>query len=431
MAKWLQCIIIAVCCFTLQSRAQFTSVSFSIQAHQDDWQLFMPTQVMVDLNTNGRKVVFITLTAGDGSVGAGAYGPSSVPFYLSRENGAIYSSKYAADLTTVTAPTDVPVATIATINGHNITKYVYKNTVNYFLRIPDGNGDGSGFNNTGHVSLQKLYCRSINTCSGSVCNTGCSNSLSALGPTPATYNSWSDLTNTIKQIITNERVPGTQSWLHAAHTITGSNSSYNPGDHSDHRYSSLAAQHAVASGMSWVGVNGFMDYHSSSQGANLSDTEHENAAAIFALTNWGLIEQSYATNFNSQHKGWLPMDFFLVIKNPSGSAPGFTGFTGDEEIPKSNSIISTLTEIPMIVTITSPVYINKDISMIISPYEPGVLTTAIYDMAGNKITELKTTVEKREPLFITLKQAIKTSGTYVVKNILNDKYLQTRKITVE
>lgn len=85
----------------------------------------------------------------------------------------------------------------------------------------------------------------------------------------------------------------------------------------------------------------------------------------------------------------------------------------------------------MIVTITSPVYINKDISMIISPYEPGVLTTAIYDMAGNKITELKTTVEKREPLFITLKQAIKTSGTYVVKNILNDKYLQTRKITVE
>ncbi|MBK8494112.1 MAG: hypothetical protein IPL50_03190 [Chitinophagaceae bacterium] len=75
--------------------------------------------------------------------------------YLAREKGAIYSSKFAADLTTGTAPTDLPAPTIATINSHNITKYVYKNTVNYFSRMPDGNLNGSGFNNN-YLSLQKL-----------------------------------------------------------------------------------------------------------------------------------------------------------------------------------------------------------------------------------------------------------------------------------
>ena len=247
-------------------------------------------------------------------------------------------------------------------------------------------------------------------------------SISALGPTPATYTSWTDLTNTVKQIITNERVTGTQSWIHTANTNTG----YNPGDHSDHLYSSYAAQDAVTTGMSWVGINGFMDYASSSQNANLSSTDHENAAALFALTNWGLVEEAYATNFNTQHKGWLPMDYFQVIKTPSGNAP----FAGGNNQPEQKDIPS-LTEIPMIVSITSPVFVEKDLSMIISPYETGQLTTMVYDMAGNKVYDLITPVKNTEPLFVTLKQAIKVKGTYTLKNILNDKYIQSRKIIVE
>src|SRR4051812_19460524 len=126
MLKWLRLITI-ILCFNLQARAQtFTKVSFSIQAHQDDWQLFWSSRVITDMSVSGTKMVFITITAGDASSGTAAYGGGG-PFYLSRETGSVYSSKFAADLTTGTAPTDLPVATTVTVNSHTITKYVYKN----------------------------------------------------------------------------------------------------------------------------------------------------------------------------------------------------------------------------------------------------------------------------------------------------------------
>ena len=425
MAKSFLLTIITFLFIGLQAQAQFTSVSFSIQAHEDDWQLFMPTKIVSDLNISGRKIVFITLTAGDASVGSGGYGPSSVSYFLARENGSVYSAKYVADITTGTTPLDVPTATTVTINTHSITKYVYKNTINYFLRLPDGNGNGNGFSSTGNVSLEKL-------------KTGAIGSISALGSVTATYTSWSDLTNTIQAIITAEKITGTQSWIYAAHTINGSNTTFNPNDHSDHRYSSLAAQ-VAASSMTWMGVAGFMDYESSANGVNLSATDHENASALFTLANWGLNEAAYTSNFNTGHLGWLPIDSFQVIKTPSGTAP-FAGTGGDLESSElmkkgikdnERSNVLSLTEIPMIVSITSPAFIDKDISMIISPYEPGQLTTTVYDMAGNKVRDQKTTFSKRDALFITLQQAITAKGTYIIKNILNDKFIETRKIVVE
>ncbi|MEP7254699.1 MAG: hypothetical protein ABI666_02930 [Ferruginibacter sp.] len=428
MAKRYLFTIIIFMFIGLQTQAQFTSVSFSVQAHEDDWQLFMSSKIVADLNVSGRKMVFITLTAGDGSVGAGDYGPTSVPFFMARENGAVYSSKYVADITTGTTPLDVPTATTVSITGnsaHNITKYVYKNTVNYFLRLPDGNGNGSGFSNTGFVSLEKL-------------KTGAIGSISALGSTAATYTGWSDLTNTIKAIINIEKITGTASWIYSAHTIDGSNTAYNPNDHSDHRYSSLAAQ-VAASAMTWMGVAGFMDYQSSGNGDNLSATDHENAAAIFAVANWGIIEAAYSTNFNSAHLPWIPMDYFLVIKTQSGTAPfaGTGGGSGSSELIKNDitdntgNSVSPLTEIPMIISITSPVFIDKDISMLISPYEMGQLTTIVYDLSGNKIYDQTTIVTKRDALLITLQKAIKTKGVYIIKNILNNKFIETRKIEVK
>ncbi len=425
MVKWLRILIITLLLFNLQSRAQY--VTFSVQAHQDDWQLFMSSKIMADLN-NGRKVVFITLTAGDASVGAGSYSPVG-PYYLAREKGSVYSSKFAVDISSsASTPLVSPTATSVAVNGHNITKYTYVNNtitvVNYFFRLPDGDGNGAGYSTTGNQSLQRLKNNQIS-------------SISALGNTAATYTSWLDLTNTIKAIINIEKVTGSQAWIYAAHTLNGTNTSYNPSDHSDHRYASLAAQEAVASGMAWVGVAGFMDYHSSTMGANLSNTDNTNASALFSLCNWGLVEDQYATAFNSSHKYWLPMDYFEVIRSPSGTATfaGFSGSIDDPQLNPSNHSLNnnkeSLTEIPMIVSITSPAFIDKEVSMLISPYETGNLTTLVYDMEGNKVSDQKINVEKIAPLLVTLKQVIKTRGNYVIKNILNDKYIETRKIVVE
>ncbi len=399
---------------SVHARAQ-TSVIFSVQAHQDDWELFMGVKILADLNA-GAKIVFITLTAGDASAGSGSYGPSGVPFYTARENGSIYAAKYLADIKTgATTPDILPTATTVAVNGHNITKYTYKGIVNYFFRLPDGNGNGSGFASTGNVSLERL-------------KSGAIPSISALGSVAATYTSWTDLTNTIKQIMTNEKVTGTQAWIYSAHTIDGTNSSYNPGDHSDHRYSSLAAQNAVASGMAWVGVAGFMDYASSGNGANLGTTDHENSTAFFGLTVMGMVEAAYGTTFNSGHLGWLPMEYYQVIRTPSGNAP-FAGFAGNEESPVEPA--GSLTKIPMTSSITSPVFVNKDIMMMVNPYEPGVLSTLVFDEAGNKVFEQSTDIKNRDAVLITLKQPAATKGTYLIKNILNEKYVESRKITVE
>ena len=69
--------------------------------------------------------------------------------------------------------------------------------------------------------------------------------------------------------------------------------------------------------------------------------------------------------------------------------------------------------------------------MIISPYETGTLSTQITDPDGKEVFKLITKVENKNALFITLKQPALERGVYVIKNILNDKYIESRKITVD
>ncbi len=395
-----------------------TSVSFAIQAHQDDWQLFMSARVIADMQA-GAKMVFITLTAGDESCGACSYGGGG-PFFMGREKGSVYSAKFAADLTTGTAPLDPPTATTVSINGHNITKYVYKNTVNYFLRLPDGNLNGAGFPNNNNQSLNKLRTGAIS----SISTIGI-NDFPPLTPT-ATYTSWSDLTNTIRAIINAEKITGTQSWIHSAHTNT---STYNINDHSDHTNAGHASLAAVASGMAWVGINGFMDYQSSAYGANLSDNDHQNAAIVFGLEVLGMTESQYQNDFSSGHQGWLPVELFEVIRNPSGNAPFAPGETGEGH--SDNNTEPGLAKIPMVISIATPTTVNTDIMLSISPYEPGELVTSIYDATGKKVYELTTVIKNRDAVTLTLKKPVSAKGIYLVKNILNNKFIETRKIVVE
>jgi len=419
MIKWLR-LVILILCVNLQSQAQpFTSVNFSIQAHPDDWQLFWSSRIIADMSIANSKMVFITITAGDASSGTVDYSGAGA-FYLSREIGAMYSVKFAADLTTSTPLTD-PVASTVTVNGNLITKYVYKNTVNYFLRLPDGDVGGAGFAINNDQSMYKLRNSSIPTnpqisAMNVIGNTG--------GGAPAnlTY-SWSELVATVRQIINDERVPGTQSWIHTPHELT----SYNINDHSDHIHAAHVAQAAVSpANMLWVGYTGFMDYNSSSLGPNLSRTDHENASVLFSLEVLGITESQYANDYSpgAGHIGWLPMDYFVIRRHPSGTAPnGPVGPPG----PDPGGLI----KIPMIIWTTSPAFINKDIKIAVSPYETGQLTTVISDMTGNRIADLKTQVLNTEPLVVTIPAPITIKGTYLIETILNDKFIETRKIVVE
>jgi hypothetical protein len=303
MRKTLTSIFFLILSYNAISQVQ---VSYSIQGHDDDWQLFMSSKIMSDLSGGG-KVVFITTTAGDGGNGAGS-GPSTIPYYLARERGSVYSSKYASDIAGGII-SDTPTAVIVSINGHSIIKYSYNNNkvVNYFLRLPDGKFNGTGFTATAFKSLQKLY-------QGAIPNISSVDGLT-------TFSSWNDLTGTIKAIMMTEKGNDNQVWVHTASLDTTNSNPVlrNSEGHSDHYYSSKAVQVAIQDSL-WVGINEFIDYRSASLPANLSASDQENATALFGICTWGLMESKYLGTFEINHKNWLPMDYFSVKRSPVGNA---------------------------------------------------------------------------------------------------------------
>ncbi|HMJ47237.1 MAG TPA: hypothetical protein VK498_07900 [Ferruginibacter sp.] len=333
MIKWLR-LVILILCVNLQVQAQFNSVNYSIQAHQDDWQLFWSSRVITAMSVANSKMVFITLTAGDASSGINAYGGGG-PFYLSRETGSMFASKFAADLTTGTAPLDLPVVTTVTINSHTITKYVYKNTVNYFLRLPDGEKNGSGFTNNHDQSLLRLRGVAPNPLPNpnwwysipAINVIGNTSAAPLSGPPLLTY-TWDQLVATVKAIINLERIPGTQSWVFTADERTVA--PYNFDDHTDHIAASYVAQQAVTTfpALNWVGLDGYLAYTTSTLPVNLSKTQIENASILFGLEVLGMTEERYHNDYlpDAGHLAWLPNDTYNTRRPmpfPNVYAPPF------------------------------------------------------------------------------------------------------------
>ncbi len=281
------------------ARAQ-QPVSFSVQADADDWQLYMSSRLMEDFNSNG-KVVFITLTAGDQGNGATTFSGSAIPFYMAREKGGVYSAKFACDISvngTACTIETVPAQQIAVVNGHSLVKYVYKNSVSYFLRLPDGGFDGEGFAATGLKSLEKLETGAI----ASITSVDGAN----------TYNGWEDLTTTILEIITAEKSNANLVWLH-----TGSiDETVNPNDNSDHIHAAMAAKDATDY-LSNVGYVDYVNDNSATLANNLTVLKFQDAAGLFGVADYALVENKYATKLNAANIALMQMDYYTVNRTPS------------------------------------------------------------------------------------------------------------------
>jgi hypothetical protein len=274
-------------------------VAFYVQGHADDWQLFMSKNIVEDASF--ARIVIITVTAGDAGHGNTAYGNGKIPYFMAREKGAIYSSKFAFDMLGQEV-SDIPLAKMTAVNGHSIAKYIYKDRViNYFLRLPDGFHGGEGVPTTGNQSLQKLKEGKLKTI------TAVDNS--------ATYQGWSDLTQTIKSIIISEKGSDEQVWIN----IPSYDHKYNEGDHSDHYTTSLLVQDAVVD-LPWTGLVSWMHYRTRKLPANLSSSELENSSALFAAYTWSITESGYITSFDKAHKQFLPGQYSIIIKRPSESS---------------------------------------------------------------------------------------------------------------
>jgi hypothetical protein len=106
-------------------------VGFYFAAHEDDWQLFMNPNAYHDVQRPSTKVVFVYLTAGDAGAGLGNAGRSQ-PYYLARENGAKLSVRFMADAQKVPV---IPIDSVTSLSGHAIKRWLYRDTVSYFLRL--------------------------------------------------------------------------------------------------------------------------------------------------------------------------------------------------------------------------------------------------------------------------------------------------------
>lgn len=268
-------------------------VSFYFAAHADDWQLFMNPSAFQDVVESARKTVFIHMTAGDAGLGSGRNGRKH-PFYLARENGAENAIRFMADADNIPAEKNVGVLIF---NGHPIYRVAYRNTVSYFLRVPDGEGSGNGYSQTGFQSLKQLAERNrpLWSIDGSTI-----------------YSDWNDLVATIAAIMSYER--GRTSLVQL--NVADPDPRYNPFDHSDHLMTAKAALDAAA-GMACVRRVYYVDYASSRLPENLDAHQRDMESSVFAVTLSGVMAFDHPTSWRHYDKSFVGKNYFRV-EEPAG-----------------------------------------------------------------------------------------------------------------
>ncbi|MGE3149903.1 MAG: hypothetical protein AB7K04_12640 [Pseudorhodoplanes sp.] len=263
-------------------------VSFYFAAHQDDWQLFMSPSAYADVSDDRTKAVFVHLTAGDG--GMGRYSGDRVrqhPFFAARENGVEAALRFMTDDTK--QPTG-KTADLVTVNGHSIHRVSYRNTVAYFLRLPDGDIPGTGFRRTGYQSLKRLQEGSIDT-------------FTAIDDSTV-YRGWDDLVSTLHALVEAERGGAPEVQLN----VPELDSHINPKDHSDHVMTGRAALEATKH-LACARRLHFVNYASAKLPENLTVQERTIEASIFAVTTAGVRAFDHASPW--RHYGvYLGRNYF-------------------------------------------------------------------------------------------------------------------------
>lgn len=270
-----------------ETNRTYNRVAFYFAAHEDDWQLFMNPSAFQDVVDARTKTVFVHMTAGDGGLGQGTAGRKH-PYYLARESGAEMAIRFMAD--TRGYPHDKLEAPAA-INGHALRRVSYRNTVAYFLRLPDGHGTGQGFEATGRQSLQRLALGEI----------------SSLVPIDGStvYRGWTDLVSTLRAVLDHERGVSPTLELNVAEL----NANLNPNDHSDHRMTARAALDAVA-GRPCVSRRHFVEYASAKLPENLDAQQRDMESSVVAVTAAGILALDHGSIWQAYYRTYLGRNYF-------------------------------------------------------------------------------------------------------------------------
>ncbi len=276
------------------SFAQYTSVAYYMVAHPDDWQLFMGVNAFNDIangaNSNNSKVVLIYTTAGEANCNGG---PVNEQYYLARQTGANRSVQFCADINGKNEPWSPSVVTIKGLSYHNILRYKYKNTVSYFLRLPDGCLEAT------HTTLTKFAHGKMPT-------------LYAVDSSTA-YFGYEDLVKTVEKIIQEEGKGADDITINCPEWDW----TLNPSDHPDHIQTGLLATR-IASKMPCVNLNLFEGYYSSNNPPNLAPEDIAKESALLAQVSYGCTHYGYSPEWDPTHSGgshinWTNRNYFRTI----------------------------------------------------------------------------------------------------------------------
>ncbi len=293
MKTFAPAVIVAI--FTIIATSAFaaSSTSFYVVAHEDDWQLFMGINAALDVPGADSKIVFVHTTAGDAGLGTGT-GGTPMPYYLARENEALSAIRFLANLGVVGAGPSGAVSTI-TINGKSLHRIAYKNTVAYFLRLPDGNVNGGrGYPSTGNQSLLLL-------------DLGAIREISAIDGS-AVYYGWADLVETLRAILLYEAHGSPDVWINVPDTDT----TINPNDHPDHIYTGIAMLDAIAS-LPCVNAALFTGYASATMPINLGASEVMLQTGLWAVTTAALTDSYQLSTWDPGHNSFVGREYFRVL----------------------------------------------------------------------------------------------------------------------
>lgn len=264
-------------------------VAFYFSAHEDDWQLFMNPPAFADVLDPACRCVFVHMTAGDAGLGTGNGGRKH-PLYLAREHGAEAAIRFTADANE-RSPVDSDITTPA-FEGHSIRRVVYRNTISYFLRLPDGSPSGDGYKATGHQSLKRL-------------KNGDLDSMTAVDGS-AVYRDWNALTATLRALIERERGTERPIDLH----IPEADPALNPNDHSDHNMTAHAVRDAWRGGTArW---HHHVGYASGSRPENLDQTERDMKCAVYAVTLAGVLALDHQVSWQHYDQMFIGRNYCRV-----------------------------------------------------------------------------------------------------------------------
>ncbi|AWN23182.1 hypothetical protein DKM44_08050 [Deinococcus irradiatisoli] len=270
-------------------------VYFNVSAHADDWELFFSPEVYREVTNDSTKNVFIYTTAGDGGAGRGPV--RSNPYYKAREDGANTAVRFIAN---VTATDDAqPVVSNVSIAGHTMRKITYRNTVSYFLRLPDGAPDGLGFNGQ---SLQLLATKKIPK-------------ITALDKSTS-YVSWADLTNTVNAIVKKE----TGNLGTASFNLMDSDPVVKV-DHSDHIYTTML-MNTVREKLPCVDAQYFLTYwknYTPEYPINMQSEDLINHAAVVGVMQAAEADVGYPGSWDEFHKSFIGKDYSRTVPATSTS----------------------------------------------------------------------------------------------------------------